>query len=296
MNRPPIQDHAGARHRSQYYKFLALALASVALWWQPLRTTLKLALNSDAYTYILLILPVSLALVYIERKEVASSPSSRRWLGWILLGAAFFVRCFIGWKQDLSSASTNLLVSMFALVVFWLGSVVVCFGVGLLRAHAFAFSFLFLLIPLPTVAVNWVTEALQHGSAVSAEVLFRIAQVPVTRHDVVLSIPDLDIEVAGECSSIRSSTLLIVITLLFAHLFLRSNWRKVLLVVVAVPLCVAKNAVRVFTIAELATRVDPSYLTGKLHHNGGVVFLGLAVLLTLLLLWVLRKTELRTAP
>lgn len=107
----------------------------------------------------------------------------------------------------------------------------------------------------------------------------------------MLSIPNLDIEVAKECSSIRSSLLLAVTTLVLAHLFLRTWWRKVLLVAAAIPLSVAKNGVRIFTIAELGTRVDPGFLDGKLHHQGGILFYGLAVVAVATLLWVLRRTE-----
>ena len=90
---------------------------------------------------------------------------------------------------------------------------------------------------------------------------------------------------------IRSSTMLIVITLILAHLFLRSWWRQTLLVAAAIPLSVAKNAVRIVTIAELGTRVDPGYLTGRLHHNGGFVFLGLAVIVEVAVLQLLRVSE-----
>jgi hypothetical protein len=55
---------------------------------------------------------------------------------------------------------------------------------------------------------------------------------------------------------------------------------------------VAKNGLRIFTIAELGTRVDPGFLDGKLHHNGGILFFGIAVVAVGALLWVLRRTEL----
>jgi len=108
----------------------------------------------------------------------------------------------------------------------------------------------------------------------------------------MLSIPGLDIEVARECSSIRSSLMLIVTTMVLAHLFLRSWWRKVLLIVMAIPLSVAKNGLRIVTIAELGTRFDRGFLDGKLHHHGGIIFLALAVVAVGALLWVLRRTEL----
>jgi exosortase len=168
--------------------------------------------------------------------------------------------------------------------------------VDAVRSHLFAFCFLLLVVPLPNSAETWMVEALQHSSAVATEALFRIAQVPVTRDGVILSVPGLDIEVARECSSIRSSTMLIVLTLVLAHLFLHSKWKKFFLVLLAIPLSVLKNAVRIFTIAELATHVDPSYLEGRLHRQGGVVFLGLAVLVTVVLLCLLRKGEWRPIP
>ena len=152
------------------------------------------------------------------------------------------------------------------------GRAAVCFGLSALCFLLFPLCFLFLVVPLPGHFVDSAAQFLQHQSAVASEFLFRAVYVPVTRHGIILSIPTLDIEVARECSSIRSSTMLMVITLILAHLFLRSSWRKVVLVVAAVPLSVAKNAVRIFTIAELGTRVDPGYLNGRLHHNGGMFF------------------------
>ncbi|HXZ32575.1 MAG TPA: archaeosortase/exosortase family protein [Terriglobales bacterium] len=93
--------------------------------------------------------------------------------------------------------------------------------------------------------------------------MFRAVGVPVTPDGIMLSIPNLNIEVARECSSIRSNLMLVVTTMVLAHLFLRSWWRKALLVVAAIPLSVAKNGLRIFTIAELATRVDPGSSTGS---------------------------------
>jgi exosortase/archaeosortase family protein len=79
--------------------------------------------------------------------------------------------------------------------------------------------------------------------------------------------------------------------MVLADLFLRSWWRKALLIGVAVPLSVAKNGFRIFTIAELGTRVDPGFLDGRLHHQGGIVFFSLSVVVVGALLWILRRTE-----
>lgn len=273
-----------------YVAFSAFCFASLVFWWHPLGSTLHLAVTNDAYTHILLILPVSIALILAERGSPASLVSDGR-IGWVLFSAGLLIRALTFWLDSHFVAPNDLPLSIFALVLYWIGGALVCFGLAPLHSHLFASCFLLLLVPLPTQAVNGMIEGLQNGSAVAADALFRMAQVPVIRQGVILSIPGLDIEVARECSSIRSSMMLIVITLVLAHLFLRSKWRKLALVLMAVPVCVAKNALRIFTIAELATRVDPGYLDGKLHHEGGVIFLAVAGMMTLVLLWLLRRGE-----
>jgi exosortase len=272
----------------------ALLAGSIAIWWRSLATTLELALTSDAHTYILLILPLSLALIYDEIKRRPARSRSKAWVGAILLGVALLLQSFTGWDVWHLPAGNNASVSMFALVIWWIGSVIVCFGVEVFRSLLFPLGFLFLVVPFPERVLNWITEFLQRQSAVAAGMLFHAARVPVTRDGVLLFIPGLQIEVTRECSSIRSSTMLMVITLILAHLFLRSWWRKSLLVLVAIPLSVAKNAIRIFTIAELATRVDSGYLEGRLHRNGGILFLSLALLAVLVVLWVLRKGDSQT--
>jgi exosortase len=132
---------------------------------------------------------------------------------------------------------------------------------------------------------------LQIGSAWSAHAFFAAIGVPVFQQGVLLTIPGLTVQVAQECSSIRSSSMLIVTALVMAQVLLCSFWRKALVVSVAVPLSVFKNGLRIFIIAMLGTRVDPGYLTGRLHHQGGAIFLAMALGGTFVLLWFLRRGE-----
>jgi len=80
-------------------------------------------------------------------------------------------------------------------------------------------------------------------------------------------------------------------SLVLVQLLLRSPWRQALLICLAVPLSEAKNGLRIFTIAMLASRVDPLFLTGKLHRDGGIVFFAIALLAAFALFWILRLGE-----
>lgn len=278
--------------------FVFLCALSILSWWHPLITTLRLALADDAYTYILLILPLSVALIYFDSKlqdskalQIEPQPSPR--IGVSLLAIAFLIGGCARWGFAAAPGDVRLSLGMLALVTWWMGSILLCFGAKTFQSFLFPLCFLFLLVPIPGFAMQWIVEFLQQKSALAARIMFRAARVPVAQDGIILSIPGLDIEVARECSSIRSSEMLVVTTMVLAHLFLRSWWRKVLLVAAAIPLSVAKNGLRIFTIAELGTRVDPGFLYGKLHHNGGFIFLGIGVGVVVVLLWILRRTELR---
>jgi exosortase len=160
--------------------------------------------------------------------------------------------------------------------------------------YVFPLCFLLWLVPIPEFAVNRIVSFLQQGSASAANLLFAAAGVPVTRDGLMLSIPGLTVEVAQQCSSIRSSLMLLVTTMVLAHVLLRSVWGKALVILAAFPLSFAKNGFRIFTVSMLAAYVDPSYLHGRLHHNGGVVFLLLSLAGVFLLIWLVRWAEPKT--
>jgi exosortase len=277
--------------RTQLAAFTCLCGASIVIWWQALVTTLRFALGNEAYTHILLIVPLSAALIYLQSKMLPKNFESSATAGSLTLAGALLIAGFARWGAPGQADDLRLSLSMFALVTWWLGSVVFCFGVPALRSFLFPLCFLFWMVPIPAVALNWIISFLQNESALAARVLFRMAGVPVTQDGIVLDIPGLSIEVARECSSIRSSLVLIVTTMVLAHLFLRSWWRKALLIAAAIPLAVAKNGLRIFVIAELGTRVDPGFLDGSLHRHGGPVFLAIAVLIVIVLIWILRRSE-----
>jgi exosortase len=187
----------------------------------------------------------------------------------------------------------RLSLEMLALVAWWIGSFILCFGTKASRALLFPLCFLFWMVPLPEFALTAVIKFLQDGSALISTLLFQAARVPVLQNGVHLFIPGLTIEIAKECSSIRSSLMLLVTTMVLAQLFLRSPIKKALVIAISLPLSIAKNGLRIFVIAMLGTRVDPGYLNGRFHHQGGIVFFAIALVFIFLLLWLLQRGESR---
>ena len=271
--------------------FSILGAISLVIWWVPLTSSFALALGNDQYTYILLILPISCALIFLDWKSPEPSSGLAVRFGSVLLVIAAAFTFYVRWRGVALSSDERLSANMLALVVWWIAAFLVCFGVSAFRRALFPLCFLFGMVPLPYFVMNPIVSLLQQGSAAAAHFLFAVAHVPVEQDGLFVHIPGLTVEVARECSSIRSSSMLLVTTVVLAQLLLRSPWRKAFVIAVAIPLCVVKNGLRIFVIAMLATRVDPSFLTGRLHHEGGIIFFLIALGAVFLLLWLMRHSE-----
>jgi len=269
-------------------RFVLLCVISLVVGWHSLFSTLVLALRVDEYTHLLLIVPISVSLIFSERDLLKLAPEPAVGLGSFLLIAATLIGAF---SRTISQIDVELSFNMLAIVIWWIGSFVLCFGSHVARLFLFPLCFLFWLVPIPAPLLEKIVAIWQHGSAISASLLFSALGIPNTQGGVMLSIPGLNLEVAQECSSLRSSLMLIVTSMVLAQLFLRSFWRKTVVVLAAIPLSIAKNGVRIFTISMLGTRVDPGFLHGNLHRHGGIVFFLLALGAVVLLLWLLNRSE-----
>jgi exosortase len=269
----------------------ALLALSLVLGWRPLFQTELLAAQNDQYTHILLILPISLWLIFLDLKSSRKEGSWSFRLGLPVLGAAILLAVYAYTAPGRMPADVDLAVQVLALVLSWIGIYVICCGIEVSRPILFPLLLLFALVPLPRSVLNPIIALLQVGSAWSAHILFAIFRIPAIQDGVQIAIPGLTLQVAQECSSIRSSSMLLVTAVILAQFFLRAFWGKALIALITIPLSVAKNGLRIFTIAMLGTRVDPGYLTGKLHHQGGILFFVLALACLFIAIWMCRRIE-----
>jgi len=263
------------------------------IWWPSISSVLALALRRDAYTHILLILPVSTILIVLDWRRHNWKPTSNIRLDSLLLGIAALVALVgLRWgRLDILPGDVRLALEVMALVIWWIGSFVGCFGARIARACVFPLLFLLWLIPIPEFVLRHVDFYLQQGTTSFARVLLVVAGVPVAQDGTTLTVPGLTLQIAQECSSIRSSTLLVISSVLLSYLFLHSIWSRCFVVLLSIPLSIAKNGLRIFTLAVLSAYWDRSVLDSPLHHQGGILFLALALASVILLTWLVAMVE-----
>jgi exosortase C (VPDSG-CTERM-specific) len=158
---------------------------------------------------------------------------------------------------------------------------------------ALPMSFLAFLIPMPDGVADALEIASMRASADVAAWMVRLTGVPLLRDGQVFALPGITLQVAQECSGIRSSWVLFITSLVASHLFLKSSWRRTMLVAFVIPLGIVRNGFRILVIALLCVHVSPRMIDSVIHHQGGPLFFALSLVPLTCLLWLLRRGERR---
>jgi exosortase len=273
--------------------FLCFNIIVVIIFYTPLKelVTLSLLYKPD-YSHVVLIPFVSAYFVYVKRQEVFSNVEYSFNIGSLLILAGFLLSG-IGWSKKMMFHQNDYLSLMtFTALIIWIGGFILFYGIPAFKNARFPLLFLVFMIPIPSVMLDNIVKLLIKGTTEVTYLLFQLTGVPFLREEYVFHFSEMSVEIADECSGIRSSIALFITSILAGHLFLKNIGRKTALSLSIFPITVFKNAVRIVTLTLLSVYVDKSFLTNSfLHRRGGIFFFILAVLLLLSVLWLLKKGE-----
>jgi exosortase len=244
-----------------------------------------LAFSGDEYTHVLIILPLSVGLIISERTRIfaqcqtAFAPAFASGILGLLI---YVIASKVGVEYGLS-------LSMCGIAMAWQSAFLLCFGSSAFRLALFPLLFAFFVVPLPPPILAKLVCVLQNSSAWIAVHLLQIAGVPVVSEGRILFLPGLDIEVATQCSGIRSSLVLLATGLVLTHMSLRQLWKKIIVALLITPIAVVKNGLRIFVLCFFAVSVDRAILSSWVHHMGGFVFFGMAFMVLLFCIRMLER-------
>lgn len=270
-------------------------LAVAVLWLAPLTSLARLAWTDDHYTHILAAPVITAGLIWFRRQEVIEDrePARRLGLGLGLLALSFALIFRSSATAEGAIPNSSLIGASAAIPLLGYGGFLFVYGSRAFRRALFPLLVLLLCIPIPAGAVAAVERFLQNGSADMTDVIFRLIGTPVFREGLRFSLPGVTIEVAPECSGIRSSIALFIASLVLGYLFLRTIGAQTVLFVLTLPLLIVKNAIRISTLSWLGAYVSRDFLTGDLHHRGGSLFFLLAIGILIPILLLLARFEKR---
>src|SRR5205814_4172998 len=251
--------------------YLVILCGAFAL---PLREFVTYARHSEVHSYVLLIPFVTAYLVSVRWKSL-SRELSTAW-GYALLLAIAGAGALLA-SQHFAELGQNDYMTLIALsfVCFVIAGTFLFLGSKWARSAMFPIFFLAFMIPLPEAAVDLLENASKEASAEVANWLFLISGTPFLRNGTLFQLPGITIMVTKECSGIRSSLVLVITSLLAANMFLRTTWRRALLVGAVIPLGLLRNGLRILVISLLCVHIGPEMINSVIHRRGGPVFFGL---------------------
>jgi exosortase C (VPDSG-CTERM-specific) len=290
-DRPGLLTSWRALPRPQRARAAGCALFVVALtaFFGPwLARLFSHAVQSDLHSYIPLVPVIAGYLLYLRRRRLP--PLATSFAGTLTLASlgAAALGAAISWREALSLNDHLALIAL-AYVSFSVAGGFLFLGARWMAAATFPIAFLIFMVPLPDAAVYWLERGSVLASADVSALFFRWTGTPLLRDGTVFAIPGIVLEVAQECSGIRSSWVLFITSLVASNLFLDSPWRRFVLVAFIFPLAIVRNAFRILVIGLLCVHIGPHMIDSLIHHRGGPIFFALSLIpLFLLLVWLRR--------
>jgi exosortase C (VPDSG-CTERM-specific) len=276
--------------------WLALALLLIG-FGLPLFHLVRFSLTNDLHSHILLIPFVSLHALWGRRAALrVVDDHYPRFIAVAFFSLGALATVLHLWLRNpaLDVLSADALVfSAFAFVLLLAGTCFWFFGKTAMSALMLPLLILGFTIPLPTPTIHLIETVLQHGSAAVAHQLFDLSGVSVFYHHLVFQLPGITLHVAPECSGIRSTLALLIVSVVTSYVFLQRPGHRFLIVLAVVPLALLRNGFRIFVIGELCMNYGPQMIESFIHRRGGPVFFALSLIPFFLLVVLLQRRERR---
>lgn len=281
--------HASAPARFPFRPELLLSLAAFAVFaWPSLALLFSIYRSDGDYSHGLMVPVLAAFFVFTRRRRIQSLELLPSHLGIMLTGFGALLVVVGGW-YNVALMPSGLGVGFLhgcGLLITILGLCLALGGLPLLRVLAFPLSYLVFAIPIPRAVTQPITIGLRDQVSFLSEALLRFAGVTVYREGNVLHLATAVLGIEDACSGIRSVWMLIAGAAAIGFV-LGLDWRcGLLLCLLAIPVAVGENVLRVVVTGALASRWD-TLVTGGWRHEllgagafvSGLVVIGCAALL-----------------
>jgi exosortase len=239
---------------------VATAIVFALLFAQPLFLLVRDWWTLPEAGHGLLLAPVAIWLA--AKSGIVESPKPSMKLGLSILVMAVLLRYTSALAAEMFTMRASMLLGMMGLTIY-------TFGVRQLLRWWLPLILLALSIPLPELITQAMALPLQFKASQMGAALLRMRDIPVLLTGNVIRIPNNELFVTEACSGLRSLTALLSLAVLLGGLVLDKPISRLLLILVAIPIAVAINGVRVFLTGFLVYFVSPELGKGFMHLTEG---------------------------
>jgi len=260
--------------RTVWLPLLAL-MGFVAITWPVWQWLWFEWMSNQYYSHGLLILPVALFLAvqrFRNDPELVYAPGHGSLAGVVALAIGLAAYLFALQQRAYYLAA-------FAMIGMLAGLVWAVAGGTVLRKLAFPIGYLVLMVPLPML--DRVTLPLALFTGLCSGSLVQFLGLPVAINGNAIALPNADLVIGAQCSGVNSLITLVALLVLVAYLLDGPVWSRIALVLLAIPLALAGNILRVATLLFVARAWGADAAFTFYHDYSGIIFF-VAVLLLIL--------------
>lgn len=265
----------GSRER---FWLAAVVVAAIATYIPTMIHLVGRWINDTQYSLAFLVPPISGYFIWKkwpEAKQLKRNPSA--W-GLALIGVALLLH-LAGTILDISGPSS------FSMLIAIVGGCLYFHGPALIRALAFPLAYMIFLVPMPGGVLDLVGFPLQLWASGTTAAILRSTGMEVTRSGVNLAVPGYNFQVAQACSGLSSLVALVGVTAVYAYLTKLPTAYKWVLFLLALPIALAANVVRITTIALVGYEWGPDVATNIYHDWSSPILFLAAICLLFVINW-----------
>lgn len=176
-------------------------------------------------------------------------------------------------------AGTEYFTMRSSLVFLLAGIVLYWFGWQVLKVLALPIGFLFFMVPLPYIVYDAAAFPLKLFITKASVFALKTMGVIVWREGNILMFPQTVLEVADACSGLRSLMSLLALGVAFAFFSQKSNLKRTVLILSAIPIAIVTNMLRVIVTGFLAQYYGAAAAEGFFHEFAGMAVFAMAMAL-----------------
>jgi len=255
-----IRHSASLLSAEQLLPLVATATTFAVLFARPINMLVRDWWTVPEAGHGLLLAPIAIWLAW--RSGIDANAKPNRAAGIVLLVFAVLVRLAAGLAAELFTMRGSMVIALAGLTVYQ-------FGFRQLIRWWLPFALICLSIPLPELVTQALALPLQFKASQMGAALFEMRNVPVRLTGNIIHLPGRELFVTEACSGLRSLTALLSMAVLLGALVLRTPLARVILLLLAVPVAIVINGLRVFLTGFLVFFVSPSFGEGFMHLTEG---------------------------
>lgn len=279
---------------------LVLAAAFVAYHHVFLQRTWMFAMTDRNWSHALLVPAISLFYIHMHRDRLAAARFEPGWWGLPILFVGLF-----GYAFGIYPVRNDMLQG-YSVIVALFGAALWALGPAAMRVLWFPIVYLVFAVKVSDRIWEQVAWQLQQvaaeGATLALQGLTVFFDFDVIKRGATIELVKLGgggggvipLNVAEACSGLRMLMAFIALATAMAFLWPRAWWQRAIMVLMAVPIAVFVNVVRV-AVLGLVALIDPTWIEGAMHSYIGLSMILPAAALFWLLGWALDRCVIREA-